>query len=39
MKKLNSRTYLYIAAVGLLLIIGLTIFYAFTPVSKADSTQ
>ena len=39
MKKLNSRTYLYIAAVGLLVIIGLTIFYAFTPVSNADSTQ
>ena len=39
MKKLNSRTYLYIAAVGLLLVIGLTVFYAFTPVSKTDSTQ
>ena len=39
MKKLNSRTYLYIAAVGFLLIIGLTVFYAFTPVSRADSTQ
>ena len=39
MKKLDSRTYLYIAAVGLLLIIGLAAFYAFTPVSRADSTQ
>ena len=39
MKKLNSRTYLYIAAAGLLLIIGLVVFYAFTPVSMADSTQ
>ena len=39
MKKLDSRTYLYIAAAGLLLIIGLIIFYAFTPVSRADSTQ
>ncbi len=39
MKKLNSRTYLYVAAAGLLLIIGLVVFYAFTPVSMADSTQ
>ena len=39
MKKLNSRTYLYIAAIGLLLIIGLIAFYAVTPVSLADSTQ
>ena len=39
MKKLDSRTYLYIAAVGLLLIVGLILFYAFTPVSKADNTQ
>ena len=36
---LQSRTYLYIAAIGLLLIIGLTVFYALTPVSMADSTQ
>jgi UPF0755 protein len=39
MKKLKSRTYLYIAAAGLLLIIGLIVFYALTPVSKADGTQ
>ena len=39
MKKFDSRTYLYIAAAGLLLIIGLIVFYAFTPVSKTDSTQ
>ena len=39
MKKLNSRTYLYIAAAGLILIIGIAIFYAFTPVLRADSTQ
>ena len=50
MKKLNSQTvgqsvalhsctYRYIAAAGLLLIIGLTVFYALTPVSKADGTQ
>ena len=36
---LHSRTYLYIAAIGLLLIIGLTVYYALTPVSIADSTQ
>ena len=36
---LHSRTYLYIAAIGLLLIIGLTVYYALTPVSMADSTQ
>ena len=39
MKKLSSRTYLYIAAFGLLLIIGLAAFYALTPVSRSDSTQ
>ena len=39
MKKQNSRTYLYIAAAGLILIIGIAIFYAFTPVLRADSTQ
>ncbi len=39
MKKLNSRIYLYIAATGMLLILGLVVFYAFTPVSRADSTQ
>ena len=50
MKKLNSQTvgqsvalrsriYLYVAAAALLLIIGIIAFYAFTPVSKADSTQ
>ena len=36
---LHSRIYLYIAAIGLLLIIGLIAFYAVTPVSLADSTQ
>ena len=39
MKKLDSRTYLYIAIFGMLLIVGLTVFYAFTPVSRADNTQ
>ena len=39
MKQFNSRTYLYIAAVGLILIGCLVAFYAVTPVSKADTTQ
>ena len=30
---------MYVATAGLLLIIGLVVFYAFTPVSMADSTQ
>ena len=39
MKKLNSRTYLYVATGGLLLIISIIAFYAFTPVAMTDSTQ
>lgn len=39
MKKLDSRTYLYIAGAGLLLIIGLVAYYAFAPVLKAEGTQ
>jgi UPF0755 protein len=39
MKKLNSRVHLYIAAAGLLLILGLTAFYAFTSVSKVEETH
>lgn len=39
MKKINSRLYLYVAAAGLLLIIGLMAFYALTPVSKGETVQ
>ena len=39
MKKQNSRTYLYIALGGLVLIIALIVFYMLTPVSKAEQTQ
>ena len=39
MKKQNSRTYLYIALGGLVLIIALVIFYMLTPVSRAEQTQ
>ena len=39
MKKQNSRTYLYIALGGLVLIIVLVIFYMLTPVSRAEQTQ
>ena len=39
MKKLDSRTYLYIALAGLVLILVLTVTYMLTPVSKADTTQ
>ena len=39
MKKFDSRTYLYIAAAGLLLIMGVTAFYALTPVLKSEETQ
>ena len=39
MKKLDSKIYLYIAQVGLALIVALTVFYMLTPVSKADQTQ
>ena len=38
MKKFNSRTYLYIAAIGLLLIGGLFTYYLLAPVSKAEDT-
>ena len=39
MKKFNSRTYLYIAACGILLILVLALYYAFSPVSKAEGVQ
>lgn len=39
MKKFNSRTHLYIAAVGLILIICLVAFYAVTSVSRFETTQ
>ena len=39
MKKLDSRTYLYIALAGLVLILVLSVTYMLTPVSKADQTQ
>ncbi len=39
MKKFNSRTHLYIAAVGLILIICLVAFYAVTSVSRLETTQ
>jgi len=39
MKKFNARTYLYIAAAGLVAIIVLLGAYLFVPVSKADTTQ
>jgi len=39
MKKLNARTYLYIAACGIVLILLLMTVYVFTPVSKADQVQ
>ncbi len=38
MRKLNSRLYLYVAAVGLLLIVGLIGFCLIMPVSKATET-
>lgn len=37
--KITPRTHLQIAVCGLLLILGLTIYYAFSPVSDADTTQ
>ena len=39
MKKFNSRTYLYIAACGIVLILALGLFYAFSSVSKAEGVQ
>ena len=36
---MNSRTYLYVAAAGLVLIMGIAAFYALTPVSKAAEVQ
>ena len=39
MKKFNSRTHLYIAAVGLILIICLVAYYAVTSVSRFETTQ
>lgn len=38
MKKFNSRIYLYVAIVGLLLIAGLVVFHLMTSVSKSDNT-
>jgi len=39
MKKFNSRTYLYIAALGIVLILALLVIYVIIPVSKADHTE
>ena len=39
MKKFDSRTYLYVAAAGLVLIVGLMAYYAFSSVSKVEDTQ
>ena len=39
MKKFDSRTYLYVAAIGMVLIIGLLGYYAFSDVSKLEETQ
>ncbi len=39
MKKFDSRTYLYVAAIGMVLIIGLTAYYAFSGVSKLEDPQ
>ena len=39
MKKFDTRTYLYIAAAGMVLILVLVAIYMLTPVSKADTTQ
>ena len=39
MKKLNSRTYLYIVTAGLLLMAGLTLYYMLTAVSKSDRVE
>ena len=39
MKKFDSRIYLYVAAAGILLILGLVVFYILTPVSKSESVE
>lgn len=39
MKKFDSRMYLYIAAAGVVLILGLVVFYILTPVSKSESVE
>ena len=39
MKKFSSHSHLYVAITGLLLIIVLTAFYAFTPVLKGNTPQ
>ena len=36
MKKLNSKLYLYVAAAGLVIILGLVGYYLLAPVSKAE---
>ena len=38
-KKTSKKYYLYTAAVGVLLILGITVFYFLTPVSKVDNVQ
>lgn len=38
-KKIDSRTYLYIAAAGLLLILGITAYFIFSPVSKSEKAE
>ena len=35
MKKLNSKLHLYVAAAGLVIILGLVGYYLLAPVSKA----
>ena len=39
MKNFNSRAYLYIAGIGMILIIALTVYYAMTSVSDSESTE
>ena len=39
MKKFDQRIYLYVALAGILLVVGLVVFYALTPVSKSDSVE
>ena len=36
MKKLNSKLHLYVAAAGLIIILGLVGYYLLAPVSKAE---
>ena len=38
MKKFNSKVYLYVAIVGLVLIAGLVAYHLMSPVAKGDST-